>query len=246
MTVPTSSNRKFAGAAPAVGGSRGGGVNPTAKPRGVLADDHGIFTEGLRRLLEPEYAIVAVVADGNALLHAVRALQPDFVVSDITMPLLNGIEAIRLINAEFPGVRAICLSMHADRTYVSEALDAGASAFVVKHSAAEELRLAIRIVLRGGSYVSPLVGGTGAQCGRPLAKSTGAHKQIGLTSRQRQVLQLVAEGRTVREIAKLLELSPKTVEFHKYRIIASLGLESTAAMIRYAVRHGMVSIQASR
>jgi DNA-binding NarL/FixJ family response regulator len=215
--------------------------DPDTRPRGVLADDHAIVAEGLGRLLESEYAIVAVVGDGLALIESVRKLRPDFVIADISMPLCNGIDAIREIRKEFPQVAAICLSMHTDRMYLAEALEAGAAGFVAKHAAASELRQAIRTVLRGGSYVSPLVGGRGAVRGRPFATRAGARALFKLTARQRQVLQLVAEGHTAREIAAILDLAQKTVEFHKYRILARLGLESSAAMIQFAVLHGMVS-----
>lgn len=212
-----------------------------ARPRGVLADDHAIVTDGLRRLLESDYEIVAVVADGQALIEAVRNLCPDFVIADISMPLRSGVDAIREIRREFPQIAAICLTMHADRLYMAEALSAGAAGFVAKHAAAVELLQALRTVLRGGTYVSPLVGGSGSMRGRPFAKRTGARALFKLTARQRQVLQLVAEGRTVREIAALLNLTPKTVEFHKYRVMASLGLKSSAAMIQFAVNHGLIS-----
>lgn len=218
---------------------------PRQRPRGVLADDHAIVTDGLRRLLESEYEIVAVAADGQALIESARTLRPDFVIADISMPLRSGIDAIREIKREFPQIAAICLTMHADRMYLAEALAAGAAGFVAKHAAAVELRQALRTVLRGGTYVSPLVGGGGPMRGRPYADRAGARALFKLTVRQRQVLQLVAEGHTVREIARILNVVPKTVEFHKYRIIESLGLESSAAMIRFAIRHGIISGQAS-
>lgn len=212
-------------------------------PRGVLADDHAIVTDGLRRLLESEYEIVAVVADGQALIEIARTLRPDFVIADISMPMRNGIDAIREIKREFPQIAAICLTMYADRMYLAEALAAGADGFVAKHAAAVELLQALRTVLRGGTYVSPLVGGRGPMRGKPFANRASAHLLFKLTVRQRQVLQLVAEGHTVREIAVLLNLVPKTIEFHKYRIMASLGLKTSAAMIQFAVNHGMISGQ---
>lgn len=221
-------------------------VRPTSPAKGsarvriILADDHAIVTDGLRRLLEPEYQVVAVVGDGQALLKAARELKPDVVVADITMPLLNGIDAVRALRRRQPAIRAILLTMHADRTYVAEAAAAGASGFVVKHAAADELRTALLAVLRGGCYVSPLIGGPGAMGAGRRAQDPLASAGRTLTSRQRQVLQLVAEGHTVREIAKLLCVSPKTVEFHKYRIIDVLGLDSTAQLVRYAVEHGLL------
>jgi DNA-binding NarL/FixJ family response regulator len=210
------------------------------RPRVVLADDHTIVTEGLCRLLEPEYAVVATVADGEALIAAALELRPDIVIADISMPTRNGIDAIREIRRELPQVRAICLTMHMDRMYLAEAFEAGASGFAVKHAATEELRHAIRAVLGGGVYVSPLVGGRGADRGRRFGRGSGSRMPAKLTLRQRQVLQLVAEGYTVREIASMLALTPKTVEFHKYRIIETMGLESSAEMIRLAIQHGMI------
>ncbi len=200
-----------------------------------------MVSEGLRRLLEPEYAVIAAVADGEALIKATRSLRPDLIIADISMPLRNGIDAIRVIKNELPQIHAICLTMHADRSYLADALEAGATGFVVKHAAADELRLAIKAVLRGGSYVTPLAGGRGAMRGRAAATGGGAQAFFKLTQRQRQVLQLVAEGFKAQQIATLLELSPKTVEFHKYRIMSALGLDSTAAMIQFAIRHGMIA-----
>lgn len=215
-------------------------LRPRVRPRVVLADDHAIVLEGLRQLLEPEYEVAATVGDGRALLKAAADLHPDVVVADISMPLLNGIDAIRELRAALPALPAICLTMHADRTYLSEAIEAGAAGFVVKHAAAEELREALRAVLRGGTYVSPLVGGRGAARIRIAVTSRVGRAGGELTARQRQVLQLVAEGHTVKRIARMLGVSPKTVEFHKYRILAQLGLNSTAQLARYALQHHLI------
>jgi DNA-binding NarL/FixJ family response regulator len=197
------------------------------RPTLLLADDHAIVTEGLRGLLEPDYEIVGTAADGAALVKAARALKPDVVIVDISMPKLNGIDAVREIRRARPKTRAIVLTMHADRTYVGEALEAGAAGFVVKHAASDEIRTALLTVLRGSTYVSPSVDGGE----RP--------RTAKLTPRQRQVLQLVAEGYTVKRIARALALSPKTVEFHKYRIMRDLGVKTTAELIQYAVEHGL-------
>ena len=208
------------------------------RPTVILADDHGIVAEGLKRMLEPDYDVVAIVRDGRALIDAAGALHPDVIVADISMPLLNGIDAIRQIRRQLPATRAICLTMHADRTYVAEAFEAGASGYVVKHSASEELRDALEAVLRGGTYVSPLVGGVGR-----TRKADGARRQAPrvrrVTPRQREVLQLVAEGYTGKHIARMLGLSPKTVEFHKYRLMRQLGLGSTAQLVHYAINHAL-------
>ena len=205
----------------------------------ILADDHGIVAEGLKQMLEPEYEVVAIVRDGRALVDAARALRPDAVVADISMPLLNGIDAIGQIRRQLPKTRAICLTMHADRTYVAAAFEAGATGYVVKHSASEELREALQAVLGGATYISPLVGGAG----RTRRKAGGARARVPLASRvtprQREVLQLVAEGYTGKRIARMLGLSPKTVEFHKYRLMRQLGLGSTAQLVHYAINHAM-------
>ena len=210
----------------------------------ILADDHSIVAEGLKRMLEPEYEVLAIVADGRALLDAARALRPDVVVADISMPLLNGIDAIGQIRRQLPKTRAICLTMHADRTYVAAAFDAGATGYVVKHSASEELREALHAVLNGGIYISPLVGGVGQ-----TRKAGGARGQVPLASRatprQREVLQLVAEGYTGKRIARMLGLSPKTVEFHKYSLMRNLGLRSTAQLVHYAIQHRLVPEEAA-
>lgn len=210
------------------------------KPRArlVLADDHAIVTEGLRRLLEPEYEVVATATDGAALVRAARALRPDVVIADVSMPQLNGVDAVREIRRELPATRAIFLTMHADRTYLEEALEAGAAGFVVKHSASDEIREALAVVLRGRVYVSPAVESrSGARAGEAPAPRAGRR----LTPQQRRVVQLVAEGHTVKQIARMLALSPKTVEFHKYRVMRDLGLRSTAQLARYAMEHGLVT-----
>lgn len=202
----------------------------------VLADDHGIVTEGLRLLLEPEYDVVATVRDGQAMLEAACALRPDVVIADISMPVLNGVDAIRQLARQAPRVRAICLTMHADRTYVAEALEAGARGFVLKHSAPDEIRDALRAVLAGGTYVTPSLGGADATR-RPGGRR--AERRV-LTTRQRQILRLVAEGQKVKQIACALGVAPKTVEFHKYRMMARLGLQSIAQLVQYAIRHSVV------
>lgn len=214
-------------------------MRPLNQPRLriVLADDHAIVAAGVRSLLQPYYDVVASVADGEELVDAALRLRPDLVISDISMPNCNGIDAIRRIHDELPQLPAICLTMHADRMYLSEAFEAGASGFVVKHAAAEELRQAIDSVLRGGTFVSPLLGG-GARTQRQSAEQDPA--AFKLTPRQRQVLQLVAEGRTMRDIASRLKLTAKTVEFHKYRMMEVLGLGSSAELVQFAVEHGLV------
>jgi len=210
-------------------------------PTVLLADDHQILVEGLRGLLEPEFELLDTVEDGRALVRQALALKPDVIVADISMPLLNGIDAARQIIKDAPTSRIIFLTMHSDVAYATEAFRAGASGYVLKRSAAAELVTAIREVLKGGAYVTP-----------PIAKAMMRDSLFGrspqtrnpsdaLTSRQREVLQLVAEGHSIKEIASILNLSPKTVEFHKYRVMEQLGIRTTAELTQYAVKHGIVS-----
>jgi DNA-binding NarL/FixJ family response regulator len=207
----------------------------------LLADDHAIITEGLRRLLEPECDVAAMVNNGYELLKAARTLHPDIVVADITMPLLNGIDAIQQLLSELPKTHVIFLTMHADRAYVAEVFDAGAKGFVVKHAAPDELWQAINAVLTGSAYISPLVGGRGVITGKQQPQLKQAIESYRLSTRQRQVLQLVAEGHSIKQIAIRLKLAPKTVEFHKYRIMKGLGLESSAQLIQFALKHGLIA-----
>lgn len=211
------------------------------KPRVLLADDHRILMEGLKGLLHPEFELLGTVEDGRALVSAAQELKPDVIVADISMPLLNGLEAGRQILKDNPSARIIFLTMHSDVAYAAEAFRAGASGYILKRSAASELVTAIREVLKGGAYVTPVVA-------KALMKDSLLGKQPGksdpataLTSRQREVLQLVAEGHSIKEIAHILHVSPKTVEFHKYRLMEQLDLRSTAELTQYAVKHGVVS-----
>ena len=211
-----------------------------SRPTVLLADDHRIVLEGLRSLLEPEFDLVGTVPDGRALLKAAKELDPDVIVLDISMPSLNGIEAARKLRES--GVRAgiVFLTMHPDAAYATRALDAGASGYVLKHSAPDELVTAIRQALKGGTYVSPRLAGE-------LAHAYGSNAprredpESNLTPRQREVLQLLAEGRSAKDIADTLCISPRTVEFHKYRMMEELNIKTTAELVRYAVKHGIVS-----
>ena len=204
--------------------------------RVLLADDHMVVLEGLRRVLEPECEIVGTVTDGRALLAAAEKVKPDAVVADISMPLLNGIDAMRQIRKTDRNVKVVFLTMHADVSYAAEALEAGGSGFILKTSAAEELLFAIREAMKGRRYVTPALS---SQVSQALAKR-GSQVSGALTARQREVLQLVAEGKTLKEIAGILHVSPRTVEFHKYRMTEELGLRSTGELTQYAVKHGLV------
>lgn len=205
------------------------------KPRVLVADDHRIVAEGLRGLLEPEYELLEVVEDGRALLEAHDRLHPDIVVADVTMPLLNGIQAVRRLRESGSSAKFIFLTMHPEVSYATEALDAGAAGYVLKHSAPEELVTAIREALAGRTYVTPRIAG-----GVLEALRHGDKAKPRLTSRQAEVLQLVAEGRSAKEIAALLDLSPRTVESHKYAIMEQVGVKTTAELVQYAVKRGLV------
>ena len=207
--------------------------------RVLLADDHAIVLEGLRRILQPDFEVVGEACDGRALVAAAAALRPDVIVVDISMPLLNGIEAARQICRSDHRVKIVFLTMHPDVAYAAEALRAGGSAYVLKSSAGSEIREAIREILAGRPYISPSIDAAMVQMQLERAVR---HNEFRLTSRQREVLQLVAEGHTSKDIAAILHLSPRTVEFHKYRIMEELGLRTTAELVQYAVKCRIVPI----
>ena len=204
-----------------------------ARPRVLLADDHALLLGAFERLLAGECEVVGQVSDGRALVQAAETLRPDVVVVDISMPLLNGLEAARRIKQTSPSVKIVFLTMNEEADLAAEAFRSGASGYVLKRSAASELGLAIREVMRGRSYVTPLI--TEGLVGSLLHDE---HKPASeLTSRQREVLQLLAEGRSMKEVATVLNLTPRTVAFHKYRIMEQLKIRSTAELVQYAVRH---------
>lgn len=209
------------------------------RTRLLLADDHTLLLEGLRMMLEPEFELVGVVEDGQALLAAAAELKPDLILLDISMPLLNGIDAARQLRKAVPASKLIFLTMHGDTDYVKEALRAGASGYLLKRSAASELLTAIRAVLKGHNYVSPLVGTDQQELIRAAAHPGNVFSDR-LTPRQRQVLQLVAEGCTRKEVAATLRISVKTVEFHKAALSRGFHLRTTADFTRYAIEHGII------
>jgi DNA-binding NarL/FixJ family response regulator len=212
-----------------------------SKARVLLADDHRIVIEGLKKLLEPEYDVVGTVEDGRALIAAVGELQPDVVVADISMPHLNGIEAVRQITQKNPRVRVVMLTMHHDVQYAARAFEAGASGFVLKVSAPGELMTAIGEALRGKTYVTPTIAGDLIHSYREGKE----HPEVGfrqLSSRQREILQLVAEGRSAKEIGTILNISARTVESHKYQIMEVLNVKTSAELVQFAIRHGIISI----
>jgi DNA-binding NarL/FixJ family response regulator len=210
------------------------------RARILLADDHRIVAEGLRSLLEPDFELVGIVEDGRAMLEAAEKLKPDVVVADVSMPLLNGIEALRQLKKKNRNIAVVFLTMHADVTYASSAFEAGAWGYVLKHSAPTELITAINSALKGRTYITPLLAGELLQFQAQKPQRQGS--EVGkLTSRQREVLQLLAEGRCVKEIATILQISTRTVEFHKYSTMEALGLKSSADLVRFAVKHGIIS-----
>ena len=208
------------------------------KPRVLLADDHTIVLEGLKGLLEPEFELVGAVTDGEALLKAAVETRPDVILFDISMPLLNGIQAARELRKTNPEAKLLALTMHAETSFVKEALRAGASGYLLKQSAATELSTAIHEVMAGRRYLTPLIAKD--VVATALKASAEPEKTPGhLTERQLDVLRLVADGHSLKEIAYLLKISIKTVEFHKYRIMDELKIRTTAELTAYAIRHGL-------
>ena len=208
-----------------------------SRPRVVIADDHRLVAEGLRSLLEPELELVEIVENGRELLDAHDRAHPDVVIADVTMPQLNGIQAVRKLREAGSRARFVFLTMHPDVDYATEALDAGASGYVLKHSAPDELLTAVREALAGRTYVTPRIAG---EVFEALRKGEGK-TSVRLTTRQAEVLQLVAEGRSAKEIAATLDLSPRTVESHKYAIMEQIGVKTTAELVQYAVKRGLVN-----
>lgn len=209
-----------------------------SRPRVLLADDHRIVTEGLKGMLEPEFELVGIVEDGRALIAAAVELRPDVIVVDISMPLLNGIDAVRQIREVNEEIKVVFLTMHPDVTYAVSAFEAGASGYVLKHSAPTELAAAIWSALHGKTFITPLLEGEFMQ--QSKARSTERDDSTRLTSRQREIVQMLAEGKSAKEIAQMLNISSRTVEFHKYRIMRDLGLKNSADLVHYAVRHGII------
>ena len=207
-----------------------------SRPRILLADDHTMFAQGLQSLLEDEFDLVGTVADGQALVEAAHLFDPDVIVVDISMPVLNGFDAIRQLKKEGIAAKIIFLTMHIDDSLVAEAFRCGASGYVLKHSAGEDLISAIRQALAGQEYITPLV-----DTGTARLASIERTQNTRLTPRQREVLQLIIEGHTMKEIAARLGISTRTAESHKYEMMQGLGVESTAELIQYALKLGLTS-----
>jgi DNA-binding NarL/FixJ family response regulator len=208
------------------------------RPKILIADDHVVFAEGLRLLLEKRYTVVGIVADGRALLTETRRLYPDIIVVDIGMPLLNGLDAGKRIRQQHPNIKLVFLTMQDDPNLAAAALELGTIGFVLKHSAGSELLKAIDQVLHGKPYVTPKL--------RPEdwvnQKSRARQYPSQLTPRQREIVQMCAEGRPLKEIAGLLDLSEKTIQFHKYHIMETFNLKSNADLVLFAVKEGLISL----
>jgi DNA-binding NarL/FixJ family response regulator len=210
------------------------------RPRVLLADDHRLLREAFAQLLEPTCEVVGTVSDGRALLDAAPELRPDIVVLDIAMPLLNGMDAARQLKRLMPQVKVIFLTVSEDPDLTAEGFRCGASGFLLKNSAASELSLAIQEVMHGRSYVTPLA--TQGMVSTLLHGQKPAKKTDDLSARQREVLQLLAEGHTMKEIARILKITSRTVAFHKYRMMEELGIKSSAELVQYAIKHHVVSV----
>jgi DNA-binding NarL/FixJ family response regulator len=209
------------------------------RPRVLIADDHKLVAEACKGLLEPEFDVIGVVSDGRALLQAAAELHPDVVILDISMPQLNGLDAGEQIKQKSRGTKLIFLTMMLGPDVAAEAFRRGASGYVLKHCNAEELVVAVRRVLRGESYLSPAITKDTVEY---LLRSGAVYKeQKHISGRQSEVLQLLAEGKSMKEIAFILNLKPGTVAFHKYQIMDVLGIKTSAGLIEYAIKHHMIS-----
>ena len=212
-----------------------------SRPRVLLADDHRMMAEGLKALLPDEFELVGIVEDGRAMIEAAERLRPDVIVADVAMPNLNGFEALTRLRKSHPKIKVVFLTMHQNAAYARRALNAGASGFVVKHSAPEELVVAIHAALKGETFITPSLtkqvveeAETGARGDDEGAKA--------LTSRQREILQLLVKGRSAKEIAGDLAISARTVEFHKYHMMEMNGLHTSAELIHFAIKNGIATI----
>lgn len=206
----------------------------------LLADDHLLLLELLKTVLAEEFEVVGVVPDGRALLSECQRLRPQLVLLDIGMPLLNGIEAAHQISKQSPEIKIVFVTQHTDRQYVEAAFRAGASGYVLKHAALSELSFAVKEVMAGRPFVSSSLAQTIPASLRGSKQAPGDVFNDTLTRRQREVLQLVAEGKAGKDIAHILQISPKTVAFHKAGIMDELGLRTTAELTRYAIDHGLL------
>ena len=208
------------------------------RARVLLGDDHALVAEAFRKILEREFDVAGVAADGNALVGEAIRLKPDVVLVDISMPLVNGLEAARRIKRELPETKILFLTMHPDLSYIRDAMNLGASGYVLKRSAGSELVTAVRTALRGKTYVAPDL--LAAIKDPKLRKAVERGRVPVLTERQREVLRLIADGKSNSEIAATLNIAPNTVRFHRSTIGRKLGIFTTAELTRYAIEHGLI------
>ena len=209
------------------------------RPRILLADDHTLMAEALRHLLQTDFDVVGTVSDGRALIEAAEALKPELVVVDIGMPLLNGLDAAEQVKALHPDIKVIFLTQNREPRLAVEAFRRKASGYLLKDSAASELVTAIREALQGRSYVSPLI--AKGMLDHALNPEPGDPGVRELSPREREVLQLLAEGKSMKEVAAVLDISPRTVEFHKYRVMELLGVKSNAELVQCAIKQGLIA-----
>lgn len=213
-------------------------VFSVGKARILLADDHTLVAEAIKRLLEPEFEVVGVVADGRSLVREACALKPDVVLVDLNMPMLNGLDASEQLKAAHPGMKIIVLTMNEDAEIAAQTMRTWASGYLLKKSAGSELVKAVREVLRGGKYITPALEDILAELStRERAPEVGRV----LTQRQREVLQLLAEGHTMKEAAAILNVAARTVAFHKYRIMQDFGLANNSELLRFAIKQRVVN-----
>jgi DNA-binding NarL/FixJ family response regulator len=210
------------------------------RTRVLLADDHQMLADALKGVLEPRFEVVGTVPDGRALVHAAPELQPDVIVIDIGMPQLNGLDAARQLRCAMPKVKLVFMTMNEDPELVGEAFRAGASAFLLKQAAAFELTDAIEQVLKGGSYVTPRA--AAGQANIALREPRARKHVAEPTPRQREVIQLLAEGRSMKEVASILKITKRTVAAHKYSVMDLLQLKTNADLVQYAIKQRIISI----
>jgi len=210
------------------------------KPTVLLADDHQIVLDGLRGLLCGEFEIIGTARDGRQLVELAQTLDPDVIVADISMPLLNGIESVRQLQSAGSRARVVFLTMHPDPSYLLRAIQAGAKAYVLKHAASEELVGAMREALKDRLYISPSLRTPAIE--ERLDETKIRHRDtLTLTGRQREVLQLLAEGKSAKEAGAILDISPRTVETHKYKMMDELGVKTSAELVQHAIKEGILT-----
>jgi len=209
------------------------------RPRILLADDHTLMAEALGHMLQTDFDVVGTVSDGRALIKAAAELKPELVVVDIGMPLLNGLDAADQLKALHPDIKVIFLTQNREPRFAVEAFRRNASGYLLKDSAASELTTAIREALNGRSYVSPVI--AKGMIDHALNAQPNDSGSRELSPREREVLQLLAEGKSMKEVASVLAISPRTVEFHKYRVMQLLGVKTNAELVQYAIKHGLIA-----